>query len=111
MTNKVKSTIDLNTVDENSLIKKLNISARLAKRILAQRPYQSVDELKKVWGIDPQTLERILPLVSVKPKTLPTPATIEPPARSDLTPTVTIPDQSTTTEEKATQHANPSRPG
>ncbi len=70
MTNKTRPTIDLNTVDENVLVQKLKISPRLAKRILAQRPYQSVSELNKVWGIDPSTLQRILPLVNVTPSPL-----------------------------------------
>ena len=65
MTNKSMSTIDLNTTDENVLVKKLKISNRLAKRIIALRPYQSVEQLNKIWGIDPVVLQRIMPLVSV----------------------------------------------
>jgi YYY domain-containing protein len=65
MTSKSVSTIDLNTVDEDVLVKKLKISRRLANRIIALRPYQSVEQLKEIWGIDPGVLQRILPLVSV----------------------------------------------
>ncbi len=65
MTRKVISTIDLNTVDEDVLVKKLKISRRLADRIIALRPYHSVEQLKSVWGIDPAVLQRILPLVSI----------------------------------------------
>ena len=65
MTKKIVSTIDLNTVDEDVLVKKLKISHRLADRIVALRPYQSVEQLKNVWGLDPAELKRILPLVSV----------------------------------------------
>ena len=65
MTNKTISTIDLNTVDEDVLVKKLKISHRLANRIIALRPYQSVEQLNKIWGIDPVVLQRIISLVSV----------------------------------------------
>jgi len=65
MTKKIISTIDLNTVDADVLVKKLKISARLANRIVSLRPYQSVEQLNKIWGIDPLVLERIIPLVSV----------------------------------------------
>jgi YYY domain-containing protein len=65
MTNKSNSTIDLNTADEELLVKKLKISRRLAARIISLRPYQSVEQLNKLWGIDPEVLQRIIPLVSV----------------------------------------------
>jgi len=65
MTSKSVSTIDLNTADEDVLVKKLNISRRLANRIIGLRPYQSVEQLKAIWGIDPEVLQRILTLVSV----------------------------------------------
>jgi len=32
---------------------------------MALRPYQSVDQLSKIWGVDPAVLQRIVPLVSV----------------------------------------------
>jgi YYY domain-containing protein len=65
MTDKNISTLDLNTTNEDVLVKKLKISSRLAKRIIALRPYQSVEQLNKIWGMDPVVLQRILPLVSV----------------------------------------------
>src|ERR1035437_6106540 len=72
MTEKTPSQIDLNTADENVLVNKLKISPRLARRIIALRPYQSVDQLNKVWGISPEVLQSILPLVSVnQPEILP----------------------------------------
>jgi YYY domain-containing protein len=78
MTDKSISIIDLNTVDEDVLVKKLKISSRLAKRIIALRPYQSAEQLNKVWGIDPLVLQRILPLISVdQPEGEPVPTTKE----------------------------------
>ncbi len=65
MIHKTQSTVDLNTADEQVLAKRLKISLRLAKRIIALRPYQSVEQLRKIWGIDSDVLQRILPLVSV----------------------------------------------
>ncbi|MHB8089792.1 MAG: glycosyltransferase family 39 protein, partial [Anaerolineaceae bacterium] len=37
----------------------LKISLRLAKRIIAFRPYKTIDQLNQVWGVDSATLERI----------------------------------------------------
>ena len=72
MIHKTQSTVDLNTADEQVLAKTLKISPRLAKRLIALRPYQSVEQLRNVWGIDPEVLQRILPLVSVsQPETMP----------------------------------------
>jgi YYY domain-containing protein len=68
MTNKTPSPIDLNTASENELVKRLKITARQANRIIALRPYQSVDQLKMVWGIDPEIVQRILPAVTVHPQ-------------------------------------------
>jgi YYY domain-containing protein len=65
MAKKTSSPIDLNSAGENELVKKLNISGRQAKRIIALRPYQSVNQLNMVWGIDPEVVQRILPLVTV----------------------------------------------
>jgi YYY domain-containing protein len=58
--------IDLNTADEDLLVSKLKITPRLAKRIIAFRPYHSVDQIHQVWGLDQATLERILPYLKVE---------------------------------------------
>jgi YYY domain-containing protein len=65
MTDKTIMSIDLNTVEKGVLVKKLKISRRLAERIIALRPYKSVDQLNTIWGIDPVELQRIKSLVSV----------------------------------------------
>ena len=51
--------IDINTADEKLLTTSLKISLRLAKRIIAFRPYKTIDQLNQVWGVDSATLERI----------------------------------------------------
>ncbi len=58
MTEKTVSLTDLNTADEEALVQKLQISPRLARRIISLRPYKSVEELSKVWGLDQSILQR-----------------------------------------------------
>ncbi len=84
MTNHTSSPIDLNSASENELVERLSISARLAKRIIALRPYQSIDQLKMVWGIDSEVVQRILSSVTVlhpgeKAPELPATAISDPP--------------------------------
>ena len=101
MTNKTISLTDLNTADEDVLSQKLKISGRIARRIISLRPYQSVEQLNKVWGIDPVVLQRIVLLVDetqhetlpdltveetqVLPETAPLPVEQEPKITPDLT--------------------------
>lgn len=66
MGTKEHALIDINTSDEQLLVSKLKISLRLAKRIIAFRPYLSIDQLNQVWGIDDKTLERIRSLVKIE---------------------------------------------
>ena len=57
--------IDLNLATEVELIRMLAIPPRLARRIAQMRPYRQVDQLSRVWGMDSETLARILPLVRI----------------------------------------------
>jgi len=41
------------------------VGPKLAERIIAHRPYRSVDDLEQVPGIGPVTLQRLKPFVSV----------------------------------------------
>ncbi len=59
--------INLNTADESLLVSKLTISPRLAKRIIALRPYLSVEQLSQVWGLDAETLLRIQSMITIDP--------------------------------------------
>jgi hypothetical protein len=87
MTNKTISLTDLNTADEDVLVQKLNISSRVAKRIITLRPYETVEQLNKVWGIDPAVLQRIVSLVGdIKHKTAPNLATEKTPVSLELAP-------------------------
>jgi len=64
MANKIVSLTDLNTANEDVLVQKLQISVRLVKRIIGMRPYESVEQLNKVWGMDPAVLQRIKVLIN-----------------------------------------------
>ncbi|MDO9528793.1 MAG: helix-hairpin-helix domain-containing protein [Syntrophales bacterium] len=57
--------LDLNTVSKEKLMFINGIGPVLAKRIIAGRPYKTVDDLLKVKGIGPKTLEKIRPYVVV----------------------------------------------
>jgi len=62
-----ESSLDLNSTDQKTLITRLEISAEQAKRILERRPYQSIEQLSLVEGLDPETLARITPHLMVEP--------------------------------------------
>ncbi len=53
--------LDLNTATEKELQSIKGIGPVLAKRIIAGRPYSTVDDLLKVKGIGPKKLEKIRP--------------------------------------------------
>ncbi len=59
------ATIDLNTADQKTLESLPGIGKATAKAIIAGRPYQSVDDLKKVKGISDSKLKAIKDKVAV----------------------------------------------
>jgi len=59
------SPLDVNTATQEKLLLIKGIGPVLAKRIVAGRPYKSVDELIRVKGIGPKTLEKIRPHLKV----------------------------------------------
>jgi len=58
---------NLNKIEEKDLISILSISPRLAKRIIALRPYSSFDRLDQVWGLDEESRRRIKDYFFVEP--------------------------------------------
>jgi competence protein ComEA len=60
-----QSLLDLNTATEKELQSIKGIGPALAERIIAGRPYRTVDDLLKVKGIGPKKLENIRPCVVV----------------------------------------------
>lgn len=57
--------LDLNSASEADLIALPGVGAATAKKIIAGRPYTSIDDLKKA-GVSAATLTKIAPLVTVK---------------------------------------------
>jgi len=57
--------VDLNEASFEELQTLPGIGPKLAERIMANRPYQNVDDLLKVNGIGESKMERLKPLVRV----------------------------------------------
>jgi len=60
--------LDLNTASEKELRSIKGIGPILAERIIAGRPYKTVDDLLKVKGIGPKRLEKFRPYFVVGKK-------------------------------------------
>ena len=58
--------MDVNTASEEDLQLLPRIGPALAGRIVAHRPFATIDELTRVPGIGPRTLERLRHLVSTE---------------------------------------------
>ena len=58
--------VDLNSASEAELDKLPGVGKASAKKIIAGRPYQSVDDLSKA-GVSKSTIEKITPLVTAGP--------------------------------------------
>lgn len=57
--------ININTASKEVLMTLPGIGPSYAEKILAGRPFSSIDELAKVKGIGPKTMEKLRPLVSI----------------------------------------------
>jgi competence protein ComEA len=69
--------IDVNTAGEADLVLLPRIGPALARRIVAEReahgPFRDVDDLGRVRGIGPRTIERLRPLLRAGPSLAPVP--------------------------------------
>jgi competence protein ComEA len=63
-----KGPIDLNKASKEDLVSLPGIGPVLAERIIAARPFHSVDDLSKVSGIGPKKFEDLRQLVIVQPE-------------------------------------------
>lgn len=63
--------VNVNTAVTEELISIPGIGSARAAQIIAGRPYATVDELAKIAGIGPETLESLRPFVSVDGETRP----------------------------------------
>jgi competence protein ComEA len=59
-----KALLDLNTASEKELVALKGVGPATAKKIIANRPYKSVDELSKA-GISDKTIKSLKPFVTV----------------------------------------------
>ena len=95
--------VDINSASQEDLEKLPGVGEATAKKIIAGRPYQSVEDLSKA-GVNKSTLKKITPLVSVGPA-MPakpsTPSAAAPPAGT-AAPEKQKPTMSGTTDKSAT---------
>lgn len=59
--------INVNTASVDDLMLLPRVNEALARRIIAARPYSKVEDLRKVVGIGPKTLDALRPRVVVEP--------------------------------------------
>jgi prefoldin subunit 5 len=86
MTDESNAMVDPNTADEDTLARLPGVGPVMAQRILAARPFETLEDLKRVSGIGPVALARLQPhlaLPSRAPQELE--ATV-PPAEAGATP-------------------------
>ncbi len=67
------ASVDVNSASLDELMTLPRISESLARKIIAGRPYARVEDLEKVSGIGPKTLEGIRPRATVRSGAQPTP--------------------------------------
>lgn len=58
--------VDLNTAPRDELMTLPNIAEKTANAIIQARPFQRIEDLDKVPGIGPATIERLRPFLSIK---------------------------------------------
>jgi len=104
------SNVDINSASESELEALPGVGAATAKKIIAGRPYSSVEDLSKA-GVSKSTIKKITPMVTVgaasaaapaAPAAPATPSTPAPPAsKSSSTPKSTTTAKSTQTQTEA----------
>ncbi len=92
-----KTLVDLNTASQQDLEGIKGVGAAIAKKIIENRPYKSVDELSKA-GLSAKKIEALKPFVMVGPAASTKPAKVE-----------TKPAKSPASPEKAQTKAAPSK--
>jgi len=57
--------ININQADEEALTQLRGVGSRLARRIIAERPFEAIDDLRRVRGISEKDVERLRPYLSI----------------------------------------------
>lgn len=96
---KGKALLNLNTASEKELEVLKGVGPATAKKIIAGRPYNSVDELSKA-GVPAKTIEAIKPFVTVSPA-----APAAKPSAAAETPMKVVPPPAAVAPEKAVEKA------
>jgi competence protein ComEA len=81
----LREPIDINQATETELQRLPGIGPRRAQLIISERekrPFASIDELRRVHGIGPKTLERLRPHITVESAPLRMPGRVHPELRS-----------------------------
>jgi len=63
----MEKTIDLNKAQLDELRTLAGVGSALAERIIASRPFESIEEIRKVRGVGPALFERLAPLLTLEP--------------------------------------------
>ena len=74
MTDMKQGAVNVNNASEEDLINIKGIGAGLAKRIVTNRPYEHMDDLIKVSGINETKLSHLLPFITLGEETAVVPA-------------------------------------
>lgn len=61
------SPIDVNHASRNDLLQLSFLSEKVVDAIITSRPYASVDDVIRAYGVGPKTLERLRPYITVSP--------------------------------------------
>jgi competence protein ComEA len=106
-----KSLVDLNTASQKDLEGLKGVGPATAKKIIAARPYQSVDELAKA-GLKPKQIEALKPMVTVGAVPKPAPPVAAPAAKAPAaTPATPAPAAKPTPAKEAAPIAAKLAPG
>jgi hypothetical protein len=98
--------VDLNTASEKDLDSLPGVGPATAKKIISNRPYGSVDELKKA-GLSQSTIDKIRPMVTVSGATASAPTAVTGPSPQPGTPSAS-PNTSTKQSSNLPQSDNTS---
>lgn len=93
----MEKTVNLNNAQLDELRTLPGVGSSLAERIIAARPFESIEEIRRVSGVGPALFERLAPMLTLKPSEPPDgeiqaeAEDVPPPAESEPAPEVEAP--------------------